>query len=284
MKQKIEDIFNQCLERLLQGESVEDCLKAYPERAPELEPLLKTSFVLIQKSAAIQPTPEFKARLGSQLQEMFYAKREKVKKRARVPIWHKKWAVAMTTVLVIVLAGVGTVAASANALPDETLYPVKLATEQARLTLAFSDIAEAKLHVQFAERRADEMVAMASQGKSNEVLMLNEQVAKHLDEVYKKVEGTAEVEDTAPRVLAPAPAQTPPPTEGPGKTYSEGKAQGGGDLEKMLNQSRAQNLAALQKASDKAPEKLKPALKRAMVNVAEDYDTTISIVESGPSP
>ncbi len=281
MGQKIEDIFNECLERLLKGESVEDCLKAFPEQASELEPLLKTSFVLTQKSAAIQATPEFKARVHSQLQEMLYVKREKAERRARVPFWHRRWAAAMTTVLVIVLAGIGTVAASANALPDESFYSVKLAAEQARLTLAFSDIGKAKLHIQFAERRADEMVEVARQGKNDKIPMLTEQVAKHLDKLYI-VEGTAKVKETAPKALAPTPV--PPPTKMPQEAYSAGKARDAGELKTTLSQSRARSLDALRNALGQAPEELKPLLERAIENVAKDYDKAISIIESGSSP
>ncbi len=276
MAKKIEDIFNECLERLLKGESVEDCLKAYPEQASELEPLLKTSFVLIQRSAAIQATPGFKARLGSQLQEMPYAKREKAEKRVRAPIWHRRWAMAMTAILGIVLIGIGTVAASVNALPDDSLYPVKLATEQARLTLAFSDIGEAELHINFAERRADEMVEMARQGNYDKILVLTEQVAKHLDNVCM-AEETKEFRKTPPKASVPALS----PSSG-AEAYDAGKETM--KLETVLSQSRAGSLDALRDALDKAPEKLKPVLERAIENIAKDYDETISIVESGSSP
>jgi len=286
MSQKIEDIFNECLERLLKGESVDDCLKAYPEQAPELESLLKTSSVLIQKSAAIQATPEFKARAHSQLQRALYAKREKAQKRAWIPIWHRRWATAMTTVLVIMLAGIGTVAASTNALPDETLYPVKLVAEQARVTLAFSEIDRAKLHIQFAERRADEMAEMAHQGKSDKIPVLAEQVAEHLDKVCV-VEATEKIRKVPPKSLppTPVPSPTPPPTPPP---PSEAETYGGDKnavkLKIVLIQSRAGSLDALRKALDKAPEELKPALERAIENIAEDYDRTISIIQSGSSP
>ena len=280
MSQKIEDIFNECLERLLKGESVDDCLKAYPEQAPELESLLKTSSVLIQKSAAIQATPEFKARAHSRLQRVLYVKREKAQKRAWVPIWHRRWATAMTTVLVIMLAGIGTVTASTNALPDETLYPIKLAAEQARVTLAFSEIDRAKLHIQFAERRADEMAEMAHQGESDKIPMLIEQIAKHLDKVCV-TEATEKIRKVPPKTLAPTPVPAPAPPGGT-EAYSDGK-----DTEKLeitLSQSRANNLATLRKALDEAPEELKPALEQAIENITKDYDTAISIVERSSSP
>lgn len=276
MGRKIEDILNECLERIFRGEGVEDCLKAHPKQAPELEPLLEVSFAFIQKSAAIWPDPEFKVRTQSQLQAMLYAKRKEGEKGARIPVWHRKWALAMTAVLGFLLIGVGTVAASAYALSDEWLYPVKLAGEQVRMTLAFSDIDKAKLHIQFAERRAGEMVEMARRGKTDKILMLTEQVAKHVDEVCV-MEETQKVEE-GPRVLAPTPALAP---SGRTKAYSAGEDAEG--LRAVLSQSRAKNLGALNNVLADAPEEIKPALEQAIKNIAEDYDRTISIIKSSTS-
>ena len=279
----MEDILNECLERVFKGESIGTCLNAYPEQASKLEPLLKVSLVFMQRSSAIQPDPEFKARVHSQLQAMLYAKQKKAERRARIPIWQRRWALAMTAILGFLLIGVGTLAASARALPDDALYPVKLAAEQVRVTLAFSDVDEAKLHLQFAERRADEMTEMARQGKSDKISMLTEQIAKHLDKVFV-VEETQLVEEKGPGGQEVKPRALAPPSPA---TSEEAEAYGVGkdveELKAVLNQSWAKNLAALEGALDKAPEKLKPAVEQAIDSLAKDYDRTISIIESGPS-
>jgi hypothetical protein len=183
----------------------------------------------------------------------------------------------MTAILGFLLIGVGTLAASAYALPDESLYPVKLAGEQVKVTLAFSDIDKAKLHIQFAERRAGEMVEMARQGKSDEIFILTEQVANHLDKIYV-MEQPPEIEEKEPKMLAPTPA--PAPSEG-AEAYSKGRD--AGELGTVLSQSRAKSLAALRSALDKAPEELKPVLQQAIENMEEDYNKTISIIESSSS-
>jgi hypothetical protein len=276
MTGKTEDIFNNCLERILKSESIEDCLKTYPEQAAELEPLLKTSAALAQRSSDMQPAPDFKGRVHSQLQTMLYAKQEKMEgKGAKIHLWYKWWVLAMTGVLGLLLIGVGTIGASASALPDGTLYPLKLATEQVRLTLAFSDVDKAKLHIQCAEHRADEMVEMARQGKSDKVLMLTEQVDNHLDKVYV-MEETPVPGGKEPRALAPIPA--PAPSAGV-EAFGEGKE--AGELETILSQSRTRNLNALRDALGKAPEKLKPVLQQAIENIEQDYNKTISIIGSG---
>jgi len=266
MGQKLADILNECLERMLKGESTEACLKAYPEEAPELEPLLKTSLVLIQTSSAIQPAPEFKAKVHSRLQAMFYARQEKVERGARIPIWRRKWALAMTAILGFLLIGVGTVAASAYALPDEPLYPVKLAEEQVRLTLAFSDMDKAKLHIQFAERRAVEIAGMACQGKGDKISVLTAQLANHLGQVYK-AEKLYEITEKGTK--APAAASAPPEAVE--------------DLKMMLSNSREKSLYVLENALGKTPQATKPGLQQAIEDIRKDYDETLSKVRGGLS-
>jgi hypothetical protein len=275
-KIRIEDILDNCLERLFKGESIEDCLRDYPWQASELEPLLKTSLALFQKSAAIQPNPEFKAKVGSQLQGMLRAKREKAEEKAMGPIWRRRWAVAMSTVLVVLLAGVGTVAASADALPDESLYAVKLATEQARIALASSDIDRAELHIQFAERRATEIAEIARQGQVSEIPALTEQVANHLDKVYE-VEEAQEFEERGPKMLAPAPAPVPGPAGRAWDDTERGEPEE--NLKTMLGESRARSLSVLQAALTKTPEGAKSSLEQAIRDVEQDYDEALSNLE-----
>ncbi len=278
MTRKTEDIYNNCLERMFKGESVEDCLRAYPEQAPELESLLQTSCALAKRASAIEPGPEFKAQVHQRLQGMLYTKqKEKEDRGARIHFWHKGWALAMTGVLGFLLIGIGAVGAAASTLPDETLYPVKLAAEQVKLTLAFSDMDKAMMHIQYAERRADEMVQVARQGKSDKITMLTGQIASHLDQI-PGMEKAQEASEGRVKAMAPPAATAPAPPSEAG-AYSKGTEID--ELKAALRQSRAKNLNALRNALGKAPEKLKPVLQQAIENMEEDYNKTIFIIESG---
>ena len=65
-KREFNHTFDECLERLLTGgETIEQCLRSYPEQAEELEPLLKTALAA-RKASAIQPRPEFRDRARHQ--------------------------------------------------------------------------------------------------------------------------------------------------------------------------------------------------------------------------
>ena len=133
MNKGFEDILNTCLDRItLKGDTIEQCLESYPEQAAELEPLLRAA-LSIKEVSSIEPRPEFqqaaKARLLSAL-----AAEEKKRERRLLPLWswQRRWAVAIAVILVLFLAGGGTVTASSDSLPGDMLYPVKMATEKVR--------------------------------------------------------------------------------------------------------------------------------------------------------
>ena len=59
--------------------------------------------------------------------------------------------------LIIALTGGGTVAASQGSLPGDTLYSVKLFTEDTRTAVAFNPDSKARLQIKFAAERIDEI-------------------------------------------------------------------------------------------------------------------------------
>ncbi len=272
MDQKLENILDKCLERMFDGESIETCLNAYPEQASELAPLLKTSHAIIQKASAIQPAPEFKARVYSRLRAMSYTREEKAERSKRTPAWHRKWLLAIATVLVVLLVGVGTVAASTSALPGKPLYPIKLAGEQVQLTLAFSDIDKAKLHIQFSERRAIEIAEMASQGKNDTIFALTEQFVSHLQQVYE-IDNVDELMGNGVKTPAATPAL-------PEETEAFDERGDKEELKIMLSNSREESLFALENALEKAPESTKANLQQAIEIATREYDKALYNLEN----
>jgi len=265
---KTEEIFNNCLEQMFQGLSIDECLKTYPDQSTELEPLLRTSLALSRNSLDIQTDSQFKAKLKARLQVVSENKEHKA-------AWffgcYKRLAITMVSVIVVCIIAVGTFFTSSNALPDETLYPVKLTVERLRLTFALSDIDKVKVNVQFAERRANEMVEMALQGESDKITTLATQIAAHLDNInISEVDLTAQ--DETARLLLPAELPQTAVMEATDQEKSVG------DLEEMLNQSREETLNALQAALITAPESLKPILEQAIENMIKDYGEVISII------
>jgi anti-sigma-K factor RskA len=160
MRKRFEDILDICLERITRGESVELCLASYPEEAAELEPLLRVALSVTEVSS-IEPRPEFKNAAKYRLLSALEAKEEKRARRRLVFWgWQRRWATVVAAVLVVILIGGSAVMASANSLPGDTLYPVKTATEKARVFLTPGDETKASLHIKFAECRLREMEAL----------------------------------------------------------------------------------------------------------------------------
>jgi len=60
-------ILNECIDRIIKGEMVEQCLRSYPDQAKELEPLLRTA-LLIKIAFNIHPRAKFKAGARYELQ------------------------------------------------------------------------------------------------------------------------------------------------------------------------------------------------------------------------
>jgi hypothetical protein len=176
---KLEQILNDCLERIAQtGETVEQCLARYPEQAVALEPLLRTA-AAIKKISQVQPRSEFRARARYQFREAVHeaaSRRQRFSFSFRFP----QWAITVSVVAGISLAGGGVVAAANQSLPDSPLYAVKLATEEMRLNLTTSPGGKAGLYAQLADWRVSEIAAMADAGNSDGVFRATEQLNSDL--------------------------------------------------------------------------------------------------------
>ncbi|MFC1865432.1 DUF5667 domain-containing protein [Chloroflexota bacterium] len=160
---KFEDILDDCLQRLFgNGETIEECLAAYPQHSDELKPLLITAYAAKQASDTLKPRPEFRARARHQ----FYAELNDMASVKKSPFLLRRFRLAtvLTGVIAMLIVSGSIVAAASSSMPNSLLYPVKLAVEQVQINLTFSDIGKTKLHTQFADRRVEEIIHMAEVG------------------------------------------------------------------------------------------------------------------------
>ncbi|MBI2832235.1 MAG: hypothetical protein HYX79_08265 [Chloroflexi bacterium] len=211
-----DDIFNECIERLLNGETIEQCLQSHLEHAVELEPMLRTAET-IGKVSAISPRPEFKARARYEFHSALSNLEIKEKRRFSL---RPHWSTALVALILVFLFGGSTVAAAEKSMPDGPLYPVKLATEEARLVLTRSDERKAELYAEMAERRISEMAYVASKGKSEHVEIVARRLNSHLGKVVVLATGVVKtpkpVMEGGPAALSvPAPAPRTPLSKPP---------------------------------------------------------------------
>ncbi len=278
---ELNNIFDECLERLLaKGETIEQCLLSYPEYAAELEPLLHT-VVATKKALAIQPRPEFKAEARYQ----FRLALQKVEPKRRLPFlgWQPRWAIAMVALLVLLLAGGGTVAAAGDSVPDSLLYPVKLATEQVRLKLTPSNMGKAELYAELADRRVAEMVYMVNEGKPEQVELTAERLNKHLvliADLSLAGSGQGESVETPSResaeMLAPAVEEADKVESG---EKDNTRANGRDKLRSLLGRNAIKHLAVLADVLKTAPESAKPALRQAIAELTAGYEKALEALD-----
>jgi len=174
------NIFEECLERILTGgETVEQCLAGYPEYADELAPLLQTALEA-KETLEITPRPEFREKARYQILTELRDIEERKRRRFSLFSWQPRWATAAIAVLVLLVASSGTVAAAGDSMPDQTLYPVKLATEKVRLALTPSALGKAEYYAELVDKRVNEIINMSDKGKLKQVEKTTERLNNQL--------------------------------------------------------------------------------------------------------
>lgn len=264
MNDRIEEVLDCCVDRLVRGENVADAVEGDADLATLLQPLLETSTLVAHQLRCIQPSPEFKQAARTRTRGLFFAK---LARRESNPgflfmWWQRRWATAMATVMVACLASLGVLAASVNALPSGFFYPVKTTTEQMRLSLTVSDVDRAQLQLEYTERRLTEMTRMAGRGDTETVLMLAAEATRLIAQMCAGalfgVDG-AEA-DMGLLLTSPAASAAVAPAV-------------------VLGADRDSALDLLQRALQVAPEELRPDIEYLVSELSREFDATISHLE-----
>src|SRR4030042_1433477 len=272
MARNLEDIFNECYERIRAGESLQSCLARYPEHYAELKSLLETTFDIGRGASHIPPRPEFKhwAQVRLQGAQHHANQQRQGEKPSPFSWWRQSWAVAVAAVLIMLLTTGGTMAASSNAMPDQTLYPMKLATEEMQVAFSFSEESKAEIHTQLAETRATEIGVMANKGKTEHVAITAARLAKQMelaDAAIAKMESAALYTPTPPPTPTPTPEPAPtPPTSTQQEKDRSARCE---RYKKSLDDSTSKTLWALENAKEKASPQNKSDLQKSIDKIKE---------------
>ena len=294
-----ENILNECLDRLISGETIESCLARHPEYAAELEPLLKTALEA-RTAASVKPRPEFRQQAGIEFQKAISKMPSKQFKIAFR--WQLRWAIPVAVLLVLFSGGAGTVMAATNSLPDSPLYGIKLATEQVQLAFTPSAQGKAELYAKFVNNRVEEIDKMAERGKSDQVERVTERMNNQLlamadlqfngrekgAAALSGIDSQASATTLAAPTITSAPAAAPPSvtvTHAPESYGNTGKSNDNADksdkkkLKDRLVKEAEHNLQILRERLEKVPEALKPALQKAIEDAEEGYQHAIEHLE-----
>jgi hypothetical protein len=233
----LEAILDECLQGMsTRGETIERCLQRYPRHAGQLAPLVQVADHIRKTShptLSVSATKAIERRLLKRATELRQS-------RAKPSLWSLPFsfrplvtvAATLTVVLVLVLAGGGGIVyASTDSLPGSPLYGVKRATEQVQLFLAPAGTKRTEFHIKFAQRRLEEVQALAD-------------VRGQVDE--EALAAIAEETELALEETEKAPAQHRPAL-----------------LDKLVSLTERQQ-AVLKRVQTKAPEAAQKGLNRAL--------------------
>lgn len=192
MPDRFDIILDECITRLIaDGESVEACLARYPDLAAELEPHLRLAgrmALTYASSPSAGAKERGRQRLRAELEAVETRAASRQGWRFRMPqialrLRPRLAAVAASLLLAIFAGGASVVGASGDALPGETLYPVKRTVENVRLALELSDAGEAELRLSYARRRAREMATLLEAGDLKDLSNARDNLRRHLTAV-----------------------------------------------------------------------------------------------------
>lgn len=180
MKRDISDVLDNCIAEMRRGKSLNDCLADYPDFADELQPLLRT-VQAVRTSPRVEATRPVvdagKARFLKQAADLRdgrasgsnpWQRLSLVANSAfpmlRPRLWSPVLSTALALILILFVAGAGIVSAG-QSLPNEPLYPVKLATERVQGVVIVNPAARADYSLALAERRVDEVNQLSRLGR-----------------------------------------------------------------------------------------------------------------------
>lgn len=187
MSAVVDDVLNECIERLAAGETVQECAARYPDYAADLEPLLQTSAIAVRAAASIAYRPDAKRRslykLTAALDDRARAGRSR--RFGFLTGWRGKLTRTAAIVLSVGVLATGTAfgaaRASQDSVPGDPLYAVKTLREDISLRIPKSDMARAKEHAHLATVRTDEIAALIDRGRFEQANALVVRVTYHLN-------------------------------------------------------------------------------------------------------
>src|SRR3989304_489977 len=198
MGQNIELLLDNCSDEIRKGKSIDECLADYPQYADELKLLLQLA---VQIENLPQPNPSFEAlssaliNIGKEMEreteakvipeELVPAQRDVLQNRFTLPMKKRKsfpilnvfrkpklvWALSSFLFFAVIFSAV---TVSANSLPGDILYPLKLVTEKVNFLLTFDSYGKAELRLNFSDKRLNELVEVFQQSNTLDTTLLKD--------------------------------------------------------------------------------------------------------------
>jgi hypothetical protein len=172
-KTNLDEKLEVCINAIQMGADIDSCLELFPQDAPALRPLLHAA----DMAASLQPPPySADAFHRSRTQLLGEANRIRRQKTAEILGWRiPRLALATLTVLLILVFGTGgLILTSAQSLPGDQIYPLKLAVENLRLQLLPEASAGEGVRDIYYQRRAIEIQHLLDLGRVENISLVGE--------------------------------------------------------------------------------------------------------------
>jgi hypothetical protein len=178
MRRQLVDAIDICMQEMDSGTDLQTSLGLYPELETELRPILEAHYYA--RMIAV-PGPSRSASDQSRTQMLAQAHEARREPKLR-SFWLPRVAeVVLAFVVVLVFAGGGIWTASANAVPGDPLYSIKLALEDVSLKFAPSRSLKTSLEESYKDRRVEEAQKLLTLGREEEIIFEGEVIVLDTD-------------------------------------------------------------------------------------------------------
>ncbi len=186
-KIKFENILDQAIARIKNGEKLSAVLSSYPQ---EVQSQLAASLEIISLASSLP-----KMAVPAPIKRKAFLEYQMEKVSAFVRFMQSLKTVSAVAVAMLILAITGTVSAAIHSLPGDNLFALKRVIESAQLKLTQSQSSKTELELSFADQRLNEAQTVFSQNtdsnaKAQAVNELTQQTASTLNNI-KAIAGTS---------------------------------------------------------------------------------------------
>jgi len=249
-----------CVESIEGGEfTIQDCLQKYPEDSEELEQLL--NLVVVLENIPVKPPDEdfereARARILSASSEQnpggfFTWLKGGLAGFAALLSPRPAFRLGLLAVLLVVLLGSGVMYASAQAMPGDFLYPVKIFIEDARSIISGDD-KEADLQIDLSKQRIKEVDRLIDDHKFENIPDVVERYVRHMDKISTAIDSQSSDQEVA----------------------TDEKSE-------VISSELRKNIEVLEELLDKVPDEAKPAIENAIEASSKNQDKLNELFPDG---
>jgi len=223
MKPNFDNILDECIRRIENGEVFSAVLADYPDHSAELEPLLNLAQAIYEL-----PTPQgstMAAAVGqAQMLDKFEATSAGPAKTSFWQSWpllltqfsqsitsifsketmmFRKSFIAIALVLAILFAGTTVTAyAAQESLPGDALFGLKTTLEDIQISTAWDTADEAEKSIQYADRRVEEITELVALSRHDDIPIGVDRFEHHLEEALSALQIVAQTDPELAQQLA----------------------------------------------------------------------------------